>query len=65
MFNIVEELFAPGGKHTEEERRRMTLVLDDIGDGDRGKGPIDLASGVVVVRPRPEPPAPEGSAAGS
>ncbi|MFF2811144.1 DUF6191 domain-containing protein [Streptomyces sp. NPDC058000] len=65
MFNVVEELFAPGRKHTDEERRRMTLVVDDVGDGDPGKGPIDLASGVVVVRPQPEAPAPEGSDAGN
>ncbi|WP_018539192.1 DUF6191 domain-containing protein [Streptomyces sp. MspMP-M5] len=50
MFNVVEELFAPGRKHTDEERQRMTLVVDDVGDEDPGKGPIDLASGVVVVR---------------
>ncbi|MER6051464.1 DUF6191 domain-containing protein [Streptomyces sp. NPDC001793] len=50
MFNVVEELFAPGRKHADEERERMTLVVDDVGDGDPGKGPIDLASGVVVVR---------------
>ncbi|KUL37116.1 hypothetical protein ADL22_22830 [Streptomyces sp. NRRL F-4489] len=50
MFNIVEELFAPGRKNTEEERQRMSLVVDDVGEGGPGEGPIDLASGVVVVR---------------
>ncbi|MEU5011919.1 DUF6191 domain-containing protein [Streptomyces sp. NPDC021749] len=51
MFNIVEELFAPGRKHTDEERQRMSLVLDDVGDGDHPwEGPIDLSSGTVVVR---------------
>ncbi|MCK7626635.1 DUF6191 domain-containing protein [Streptomyces sp. RS10V-4] len=59
MFNVVEELFAPGRKHTEEERQRMSLVLDEVGRGGRGEGPIDLASGVVVVRARPQRPAPE------
>ncbi|MGA5564672.1 DUF6191 domain-containing protein [Streptomyces platensis] len=53
MFNIAEELFAPGRKHTDEERQRMSLVVDDVGDGDPGKGPIDLASGTVVVRTAP------------
>ncbi|UQA97753.1 DUF6191 domain-containing protein [Streptomyces halobius] len=51
MFNVVEELFAPGRKHTDEERQRMSLVVDDVGDGDPGEGPIDLASGKVVIRP--------------
>ncbi|ARF57555.1 DUF6191 domain-containing protein [Streptomyces gilvosporeus] len=50
MFNVVEELFAPGRKHTDEERQKMSLVVDDVGDGDPGEGPIDLASGTVVVR---------------
>ncbi|MGW2919078.1 DUF6191 domain-containing protein [Streptomyces angustmyceticus] len=50
MFNIAEELFAPGRKHTDEERQKMSLVVDDVGDGDPGKGPIDLTSGTVVVR---------------
>ncbi|WP_043266241.1 DUF6191 domain-containing protein [Streptomyces sp. CT34] len=50
MFNVVEELFAPGRKHTEEERQKLSLVVDDVGDGDPGHGPIDLASGVVVIR---------------
>lgn len=51
MFNIAEELFAPGRKHTDEERQKMSLVVDDVGDADPGKGPIDLASGKVVIRP--------------
>ncbi|MFD7104364.1 DUF6191 domain-containing protein [Streptomyces celluloflavus] len=50
MFNVVEELFAPGSKHTEEERQKMALVLDEVGNGDPGKGPIDLSSGKVVVK---------------
>ncbi|MEU8683752.1 DUF6191 domain-containing protein [Streptomyces sp. NPDC048611] len=53
MFNIAEELFAPGRKHTDEERQKMSLVVDDVGDGDPGKGPIDLSSGTVVVRTAP------------
>ncbi|MFK0292242.1 DUF6191 domain-containing protein [Streptomyces sp. NPDC090442] len=58
MFNVVEELFAPGRKRADEERQRMSLVVDDVGDGDAGDGPIDLASGTVVIRLRaPQPPA--------
>ncbi|MFD7918695.1 DUF6191 domain-containing protein [Streptomyces sp. NPDC059740] len=55
MFNVVEELFAPGRKHTEDERQRTTLVVDDVGDGDPGRGPIDLSSGHVVMRRAPRP----------
>ncbi|GAA3043725.1 hypothetical protein FHS39_000144 [Streptomyces olivoverticillatus] len=52
MFNVIEELFAPGREHTEEERNRLELCRDETGDADPGKGPIDLDSGHVVIRPR-------------
>ncbi|GGP49727.1 DUF6191 domain-containing protein [Streptomyces abikoensis] len=52
MFNVFEELFNPGRARTEEERNRLELTRDDVGDGDPGAGPIDLDSGVVIVRPR-------------
>ena len=56
MFNAFEELFAPGRKHTRDEQNRLELTREDVGDNDPGRGPIDLASGKVVVRP-PEPSA--------
>ncbi|MGC5564740.1 DUF6191 domain-containing protein [Streptomyces sp. FR-108] len=66
MFNMIENLFAPGRKHTEDENKRLELTRVDLNDGDPGRGPIDLTSGKVVVRPpaqpagerdEPEPPA--------
>ncbi|CAL9579905.1 DUF6191 domain-containing protein [Streptomyces sp. NPDC057838] len=51
MFNLFEELFSPGRKHTRDEHRRLELTREDVGDADPGRGPIDLASGKVVVRP--------------
>ncbi|MEH0547011.1 DUF6191 domain-containing protein [Streptomyces sp. B21-105] len=57
MFNAFEELFSPGRKHTRDEQNRLELTREDVGDADPGRGPIDLASGKVVVRPsEPEPP---------
>ncbi|MFF3662689.1 DUF6191 domain-containing protein [Streptomyces olivochromogenes] len=50
MFNMFEELFAPGRKHTDDERKRLELSRVDLNDGDPGRGPIDLTSGKVVVR---------------
>ena len=50
MFNAFEELFAPGRKHTRDEQNRLELTREDVGDTDPGRGPIDLASGKVVVR---------------
>ncbi|MEU5347354.1 DUF6191 domain-containing protein [Streptomyces sp. NPDC020766] len=55
MFNMIEELFAPGRKHTDEERKRLELTRVDLNDGDPGRGPIDLASGKVVVRVPTQP----------
>ncbi|MFK0154491.1 DUF6191 domain-containing protein [Streptomyces sp. NPDC090493] len=58
MFNMFEELFAPGRKHTHEEQKRLELTREDVGDTDPGRGPIDLASGKVVIRlPQEEPTA--------
>lgn len=67
MFNVFEELFAPGRKHTRDEQNRLELTREDVGDGDPGRGPIDLVSGKVVVRlpQRPgESPPGTGRAAG-
>lgn len=58
MFNAFEELFAPGRKHTRDEQNRLELTREDVGDADSGRGPIDLASGKVVVRPSPDGPEP-------
>ncbi|MEV5663355.1 DUF6191 domain-containing protein [Streptomyces flaveolus] len=49
MFDAFQELFAPGRKHTRDEQNRLELTREDVGDGDSGRGPIDLASGKVVV----------------
>lgn len=55
MFNLIEQLFSPGRRHTDEERNRLEMSLDDVGNGrDPGRGPIDLDSGQVVIRPREE-----------
>ncbi|MGW0678651.1 DUF6191 domain-containing protein [Streptomyces sp. NPDC002767] len=48
---MFEEIFAPGRKHTDDERKRLELSRVDLNDGDPGRGPIDLSSGKVVVRP--------------
>ncbi|NBM20102.1 DUF6191 domain-containing protein [Streptomyces sp. GC420] len=56
MFGgALDELFAPGRRHTEEERRRQEITLDEAGDADPGRGPIDLSAGTVVIRvPKPQ-----------
>ncbi|MFB7056585.1 DUF6191 domain-containing protein [Streptomyces vinaceus] len=51
MFNLIEELFNPGRRHTDEERKRLETTRVDTNDADPGKGPIDLSSGQVLIRP--------------
>ncbi|WP_055700884.1 DUF6191 domain-containing protein [Streptomyces silaceus] len=65
MFNAIEALFAPGRKHTDDERKRLETTRVDLNDGDPGRGPIDLSSGKVVVRPPvPSPRADDTSRTG-
>ncbi|GAQ57151.1 DUF6191 domain-containing protein [Streptomyces acidiscabies] len=57
MFNAFEELFSPGRRHTQDEQNRLELTREDVGDGDPGRGPIDLSSGKVTMwAPRAEEP---------
>jgi hypothetical protein len=56
VFNMFEELFSPGRKHTQDEANRLEMTRVDVADGDPGRGPIDLESGKVVVR-LPDPSA--------
>jgi hypothetical protein len=51
MFNLIEELFSPGRRHTEDERRRLEHTRVEEGSNDPGHGPIDLTSGHVLIRP--------------
>ncbi len=64
MFNLIEELFAPGRRHTDDERRRLDHTRVEEGSNDPGSGPVDLTSGHVVIRPPEQPrtdPHPDGS----
>ncbi|MFI6641069.1 DUF6191 domain-containing protein [Streptomyces sp. NPDC050504] len=57
---MIDALFAPGRKHTDDEAKRQELTRVDLGDGDPGRGPIDLSSGRVVIR-LPDPAPEDGS----
>nr|WP_237521271.1 DUF6191 domain-containing protein [Streptomyces sp. SID4925] len=50
VFDLFSELFSPGRKHTTEERKRLELSREDLGDSDPSRGPIDLSSGKVTLR---------------
>lgn len=64
MFNVFEQLFAPGRKHTDDENKRLELTRVDVDDGDPGRGPIDLSSGKVVVRVPQQAPGDEAGRTG-
>ncbi|MFE5541412.1 DUF6191 domain-containing protein [Streptomyces sp. NPDC056519] len=49
MFNLIEELFNPSRRHTDEERKRLEMTRVDANDADPGEGPIDLDSGQVLI----------------
>ena len=42
-------LFAPGMRHEQKERERMTMWRDDVGDSDP-PSTVDLDRGVAVIR---------------
>ncbi|MER7760923.1 DUF6191 domain-containing protein [Streptomyces sp. NPDC097619] len=68
MFSSLDELFAPGRRHAEEERRRLELTRTDAPDADPGRGPVDLESGRILIRlaeQEPESGAQPGSGSGS
>ena len=48
--SIFDELFNPGARHREEEKRRLEWTRDEEGEGDPHRGPIDLDSGAVRIR---------------
>lgn len=50
-MSVFFDLFAPSRRHVEEERNRLEWTRDEEGEGDPHRGPIDLDSGVVAIRP--------------
>jgi hypothetical protein len=49
----IDNLFNPGKRHMDEEKRRLQSTREDIGDSSGGRR-IDLDSGAVtIVRRRP------------
>nr|WP_241265651.1 DUF6191 domain-containing protein [Streptomyces boncukensis] len=47
-------MFTPSQRHAEDERQRLEHTRVEEGSQDPGCGPIDLASGAVLIRP-PKP----------
>ncbi|MFE2250668.1 DUF6191 domain-containing protein [Streptomyces lavendulae] len=62
VFDAIQELFNPGSRHSLDYLSRLYLSRTDVGDGDPGRGPIDLGSGRVLIRPRKDRPEGEADA---
>lgn len=49
--SIFYDLFNPNNRNRTEELRRLENTREEEAQGERGRGPIDLTSGTVLIRP--------------
>ena len=49
-MSIFFDLFNPNNRHRTEELRRLENTREDESPGEPGRGPIDLNSGMVLIR---------------
>jgi hypothetical protein len=49
--SIFLELFSPGHRHRVDEQERLEHTREVEGVNQPGRGPIDLGSGVVLIKP--------------
>jgi hypothetical protein len=49
MLDALQQLFAPGAQHTDDEKQRLDHTRVVEGHHDPGKGPIDLDSGTAML----------------
>lgn len=54
-MSVFFELFNAGGRHQIEESRRLESMREEEGQAEPGRGPIDLSSGRVVIKPKNKP----------
>jgi hypothetical protein len=50
--SVFFELFSPGGRHRVDEQERLEHTREVEGVSEPGRGPIDLGSGVVLIKPK-------------
>ncbi len=53
--SIFFDLFSPGHRHRVDEQERLEHTREVEGDSAPGRGPIDLSSGVVLIKPSASP----------
>ena len=52
LVSVFFELFNAGGRHQIEESRRLESMREEEGQAEPGRGPIDLTSGRVFIKPK-------------
>ena len=50
-MSIFFELFSPGERHRVDEQERLEHTREVESPSEPGRGPIDLSSGFVVIKP--------------
>ena len=55
-MSIFFDLFSPGHRHRADEQERLEHTREVEGLGEPGRGPIDLGSGVVLIKPSASSP---------
>jgi Family of unknown function (DUF6191) len=60
--SIFFDLFSPGQRHRVDEQERLEHTREVEAPSEPGRGPVDLTSGVVRIKP--PAPAPAGVEAG-
>jgi Family of unknown function (DUF6191) len=53
--SIFFDLFSPGQRHRVDEQERLEHTREVEGLGEPGRGPVDLNSGVVLIKASPAP----------
>ena len=61
-MSIFFDLFSPGNRHRVDEQERLEHTREVEGLGVPGRGPIDLNSGVVLIKPTTPDSEGEGAA---
>ena len=65
-MSVFFDLFSPGQRHRVDEQDRLEHTREVESPSEPGRGPIDLSSGVVLIKPTaaaPQGATAEGSAA--
>ena len=60
-MTVFFDLFSPGQRHRVDEQERLEHTREVESPSEPGRGPIDLTSGVVLIKPSAA--APEGTTA--